>query len=271
MDKKTEKLQKVIARSGLCSRREAERWIEAGRVSVNGEIQSTGTRVFEDDQIRVDGKLLPSENLKQKPLKMLMYHKPVGEICSRKDPENRANVFDALPQLQGSRWIQVGRLDINTSGLLLFSNDGELANRLMHPSSEIEREYAVRIFGEVTMEHLKKLRQGIQLEDGMAHFNQIKDAGGEGMNHWYHVSLNEGKNREVRRLWESQQGLKVSRLIRIRYGTSLLDRQLASGKWRYLSIEEMRAITESVNYQAEFSTQSVKKGKVKSRKRKLRK
>ncbi len=163
--------------------------------------------------------------------KLIAYHKPVGEICSRSDPEGRPSVFARLPELRSGRWILVGRLDYNTSGLLLFTTDGQLAHRLMHPSGEVEREYAVRILGEVDQDMLARLRSGVELEDGLASFDAIDDAGGKGANHWYHVVLKEGRRREVRRLWESQ-GVTVSRLIRIRYGTVLLTRSLPVGKYR---------------------------------------
>ncbi len=251
----------MIARAGLASRREAERWISAGRISVNGKIASLGDRVKAEDKIRVDGNLLKEENTAVASVKILMYNKPEGEISTNKDPEGRATVFDTLPKLHSGRWIQIGRLDVNTSGLLLFTNDGELANLLMHPSSEIQREYAVRVFGEVTDEIKARLRKGVQLEDGIAAFNSIKPAGGEGINRWYHVTLGEGKNREVRRLWESQEGIQVSRLIRLRYGVCSLDRALPRGRWRSLAATETRAIMKSVKYQAEVAEDSKAHGK----------
>lgn len=256
-----EKLQKVIARAGLASRREAERWISAGRISVNGKIASLGDRIKSEDQIRVDGILLREENIAVADVKMLMYNKPEGEVSTNKDPGGRPTVFDTLPKLHRGRWIQIGRLDVNTCGLLLFTNDGELANRLMHPSSEIQREYAVRVFGEVTTEMKARLRKGVELEDGIAAFNSIKPAGGEGINRWYHVTLGEGKNREVRRLWESQEGLRVSRLIRLRYGVCNLDRSLPRGRWRSLGAKETREIMKSVKYQAEVAEDSKAHGK----------
>ncbi len=256
-----EKLQKVIARAGLASRREAERWISAGRISVNGKMATLGDRVKSEDTIRVDGKILKEEATAKAQVKILMYHKPEGEISTNKDPEGRTTVFDTLPKLHRGRWIQIGRLDINTSGLLLFTNDGELANRLMHPSSEIQREYAVRVFGEVTTDIKARLRKGVQLDDGIAAFNSIKPAGGEGINRWYHVTLSEGKNREVRRLWESQEGIQVSRLIRLRYGECALDRGLPRGRWRSLSAVETRALMKSVKYNAEVAEDSKAHGK----------
>lgn len=262
-----EKLQKVIARAGFCSRREAERWIQDGRISVNGKLASLGDRVKQEDKIRVDGVIIHDDAIKKTKVRIIMYNKPEGEVCTRKDPENRATVFESLPTIYNSRWVQVGRLDTNTSGLLLFTNDGELANLLMHPSSEIEREYAVRVFGEVTDEMKKRLRKGVELDDGMASFHKIVDAGGEGMNHWYHVSLSEGRNREVRRLWESQSGIKVSRLIRLRYGVCNLDRELPRGRWKYLTGTEIKAIMKSVGYSAEIAEDKNSPGKrtIKSR------
>lgn len=242
----SEKLQKVLAHAGLGSRRTMEQWIADGRVRVNGELATLGDRVTADDQILVDGKPLNADKV---PLKWLMYHKPEGQICSRSDPEGRDSVFDHLPLLKQGRWVNIGRLDYNTTGLLLFTTDGELAHKLMHPSSEIEREYAVRVMGEVTPEILKRLFVGVELEDGKARFNSIIDAGGKGRNHWYHVILNEGRNREVRRLWESQN-VSVSRLHRIRYGSVVLGRDLRKGKYRYLTDEEVVTLYAAAGMQA---------------------
>jgi 23S rRNA pseudouridine2605 synthase len=241
----TEKLQKVLANAGLGSRREIETWITAGRVSVDGELAKLGDRVKPMVKIRVDGRLVDL-NATSKKLRVLLYHKPAREICSRKDPEGRPTVFDTLPKIRHGRWIMVGRLDFNTSGVLLFTTDGELAKRLMHPSYEIEREYAVRVLGEVPKETLKQLQEGVALEDGLAKFDLITDAGGQGVNHWYHVVLREGKNREVRRLWESQ-GVQVSRLIRIRYGCITLPRLLRPGRWNELETSEISKIQRLVH------------------------
>lgn len=225
----SEKLQKVLARAGFGSRRELEEWIAAGRVSVNGKLATLGDRVTEADLIRVDGRIVRGTRLQPPRARVLIYHKPAGEVATRSDPEGRPTIFDHLPRLTNGRWIAVGRLDLNTSGLLLLTSDGELANRLMHPSSEVEREYAVRVLGEVAPEVLERLRNGVPLDDGEARFDAIEDAGGEGANHWYHVILREGRNREVRRLWESQ-GVTVSRLIRVRYGNVTLPRWLRPGR-----------------------------------------
>lgn len=243
----TEKLQKVLARAGYGSRREMERWIEAGRVSINGKIVGLGERVGENDVVRVDGTVVAKQRMQtNRRCRVLAYHKPEGEVTSRNDPEGRKTVFDRLPTIKGGRWIVVGRLDINTSGLLLFTTDGELANRLMHPSYTVEREYAVRVLGEVPKETIEALRIGVELEDGVASFNEIRDTGGEGANHWYHVKLSEGRNREVRRLWESQ-GVIVSRLMRVRYGTVTLPRYLRPGRWEELSDEQVRELRSSVD------------------------
>jgi 23S rRNA pseudouridine2605 synthase len=181
--------------------------------------------------------------------RVILYHKPEGELTTRKDPEGRPTVFEALPRLRGSRWVSVGRLDTNTSGLLLFTNDGALANKLMHPSAQVEREYAVRVLGQVTEEHLQLLKRGVRLEDGMAAFDEITVAGGEGANRWYHVTLREGRNREVRRLWEAI-GVTVSRLIRIRYGALTLPRELPRGAWRDATEEEMSALASATGMPA---------------------
>ncbi len=240
-----ERIQKLLARHGLGSRREIEQWIRAGRVRVNGAPAQLGGCIGPGDVVEVDGRrlrLLREE--KARPSRVLAYHKPVGEVCSRDDPRGRPTVFARLPRLARGRWIAVGRLDINTSGLLLFTTDGDLANRLMHPRTGVEREYAVRVRGEVTPEMLAHLRRGVMLEDGEAAFVRIVHAGGRGSNHWYHVVLREGRKREVRRLWESQ-GLQVSRLIRVRYGPVALPRGLRAGHWRELDEREIRALIET--------------------------
>jgi 23S rRNA pseudouridine2605 synthase len=234
----SEKLQKVLARAGKGSRRELEKFISDGRVNVNGKTAYLGDRVEGNEQIRIDGHPVVLKDKDDDLCRVLMYNKPEGEMCTRKDPEGRPTVFDRLPPLEASRWVAVGRLDINTSGMLLFTTDGELASRLMHPSKKVEREYAVRIFGEVTEAMLQKLRAGVKLEDGPAKFQKITYRGGEGRNHWFHVVLSEGRNREVRRLWESQE-VQVSRLIRVRYGDMEMKRQLPAGGWTELNLKEV--------------------------------
>lgn len=242
----SEKIQKVLANAGLGSRREIEGWIEEGRIHINGRLATIGDRMTYLDAVTVDGReivLAKSQNQKSR---VLLYHKPEGQICSRKDPEGRPTIFDSLPHIRNSRWICVGRLDYNTSGLLLITNDGELANKLMHPSSEIEREYAVRIRGVVMEEMLQKLMKGIKLEDGYAKFDTIVDAGGQGSNHWYHVTVSEGRNRLVRRLWEAL-GLTISRLIRVRFGPVNLPSHLNRGKTVELTESEMTQLIKYLN------------------------
>lgn len=234
----SERLQKILSQAGLGSRREMERWIESGWVQVNGQTIKLGDSAGPFDKITVKGKLIVNPLKEKQATRILIYHKPVGEISSRNDPKFEKTVFDNLPHLKQGRWVQVGRLDLNTSGLLLFTNNGDLANKLMHPKFELEREYAVRVHGEVTPEILNNLRRGVQLEDGPAKFNRLQFHGGEGANSWYHVTLNEGRNREVRRLWESQ-GLEVSRLIRIRYGSLTMPRFLARGKTYEMTAKEI--------------------------------
>ncbi len=235
-----EKLQKVLARAGLGSRRELEGWIADGRVSVDGKVARLGDRAETHQTIRVDGHILPTSS--QTPRRrVLVYYKPEGEVCTRSDPQGRPTVFRNLPSLRNSRWIMVGRLDLNTAGLLLFTTDGELANRLAHPSMEIEREYAVRVLGEVTQAMLTRLRKGVALEDGPASFDSIRDVGGEGANHWYHVTLREGRHREVRRLWEAI-GVTVSRLTRVCYGPLSLPRKLRVGRWQELEMKDIQAL-----------------------------
>ncbi len=242
----TEKIQKVLANAGLASRRQIEVWIQEGRIHVNGEIAKLGDRITTTAKIRVDGRDVPLMKSVNQKTRVLLYHKPEGEICSRNDPEKRPTVFDRLPLLRNGRWISVGRLDFNTSGVLLLTNNGELAHQLMHPSKEIEREYAVRIQGQVSPDMLQNLKKGIPLDDGLpAHFDVITDAGGEGSNHWYHVLVKEGRNRVVRKLWESQ-GVKVSRLIRIRFDSITLPRFLKRGRWMELEKEAVSNLYHSI-------------------------
>lgn len=268
-----EKLQKILANAGRGSRRELEEIIAAGRVSVDGKIATLGDRVQVNSstKIRIDGHLVSLIPAQKEICRVLMYYKPEGELCTRSDPEGRATVFDRLPRLNGARWIAVGRLDINTSGLLLFTTDGELANRLMHPSREVEREYSVRVFGEVDEAMLQRLRKGVQLEDGPANFKQIKVVGGTGLNQWFDVTLTEGRNREVRRLWESQ-GIQVSRLIRIRYGNIKLEKSLPRGGWEEMGLEQVNYLRELVGLPAETDTKlDVTKARRRTSTRQIRK
>ncbi|MDG4553509.1 MAG: pseudouridine synthase [Candidatus Competibacter sp.] len=241
-----ERLQKFLASMGLGSRRQIEEWIRQGRISVNGVPAQLGASVNGAEKIEIDGKPIQVRAFGQQ-RRVLAYYKPVGEIASRHDPEGRTTIFEHLPSLRDGRWIVVGRLDLNTQGLLLLTNDGELANRLMHPSSQVEREYAVRVLGEVTPDMLKRLREGVPLEDGLARFDEIREAGGEGANHWYHVVLKEGRNREVRRLWESQ-GVAVSRLTRVRFGPVILRRGLHPGHWDELDEGQVAELLQAVGY-----------------------
>ena len=241
----SEKLQKVLARVGLGSRRYMEEVIAAGRVSINGRVAQVGERIEPTDELRIDGRKVQFQIEDEIRRRVLIYYKPEGEICSRNDPESRPTVFEQLPSIPGDRWVMVGRLDINSTGLLLFTNDGELANRLMHPSNEIEREYAVRVMGEVTPQLKKNMTEGVVLDDGPAKFESFSEIGGEGINRWYQVVVKEGRNREVRRIFESQ-GLKVSRLLRTRYGTVILPRELRTGRWIELDKNDIDNLTKSV-------------------------
>lgn len=236
----SERLQKILSQAGLGSRREMEKWIERGAVQVNGVVAKIGESATANDIIKVNGKVIDNPLLIKQRTRILLYHKPVGEISSRSDPKFEKTVFDRLPRLKVGRWVQVGRLDLNTSGLLVFTNDGDLANRLMHPKFEFEREYAVRVHGQVSPEMIKNLLKGVMLDDGLAKFKRIEYRGGEGANSWYHAVISEGRNREVRRMWESQ-GLEVSRLIRIRYASIHMPRFLSRGEHIELSREEVDA------------------------------
>ncbi|MGY2169351.1 23S rRNA pseudouridine(2605) synthase RluB [Pseudomonas gingeri] len=241
-----EKLQKVLARIGVGSRRDVEGWISKGRIKVNGKDATLGQRVDLHDAITIDGKVIKREEAAESVRRVIMYNKPDGEICTRDDPEGRPTVFDKLPRPKEGRWINIGRLDINTTGLLMFTTDGELANRLMHPSYEMDREYAVRVRGEVDDEMIERLKAGVVLEDGPAKFTDIQQApGGEGFNHWYHCVVMEGRNREVRRLWESQ-GLVVSRLKRVRFGPVFLNSDLPMGRWREMTQYEVDILSAEV-------------------------
>lgn len=240
-----ERVQKLLARAGVGSRREVEGWMEAGRLTVNGQPVSPGQKATVADRFELDGKRLDVGGAADVVRRVLIYNKPEGEVTTRKDPEGRPTVFDRLPRLREHRWISIGRLDINTTGLVLFTTDGELANRLMHPSSQIDREYAVRVFGEVDDAMIERLLEGVLLEDGMAKFSDITPAGGSGMNRWFHVTLLEGRNREVRRLWESQ-GVRVSRLKRVRYGPIFLPSRLSLGKWEELDQKAVDTLSRTV-------------------------
>ncbi len=230
-----ERIQKMLSHQGHGSRRQIDKMLQEGRIKVNGKIAKPGDQLKGNERVAIDDKLIRLARHQMKP-KLLMYHKPVGLVSTRSDPEGRQTVYSQLPKIQQGRWIGIGRLDINTSGLLLFTTDGELANRLMHPSFEVEREYASRVRGEVTLEKLKSLTSGIELEDGLAKFDNVIDAGGQGTNHWYHVILREGKNREVRRLWEAVD-VEVSRLMRVRYHDFTLPKWLKPGKTRFFDDE----------------------------------
>jgi 23S rRNA pseudouridine2605 synthase len=240
-----ERIQKLLARAGIGSRREIEGWMEAGRLTVNGQPVLPGGKATVKDKFELDGKQLDVAGAAEIVRRVLIYNKPEGEVTTRKDPEGRPTVFDRLPRLKDHRWISIGRLDINTTGLVMFTTDGELANRLMHPSSQIDREYAVRVFGEVDDAMIGRLIAGVLLEDGIAKFTDITPAGGSGINRWFHVTLLEGRNREVRRLWESQ-GVRVSRLKRVRYGSVFLPSRLTVGKWEELDQKAVDSLSQGV-------------------------
>ena len=234
---KNEKLQKVLAREGMGSRREIEQWIREERVSVNGVVARLGDRVDAKDRLLVDGELIATETNTTKKSRCIIYNKPVGQICTRKDPKKRRSVFEDLPKLSSGRWISVGRLDYNTSGIMLFTTDGNLANSLMHPSSQIEREYVVRVRGRVERKNLENMVSGVMFEDGLARFTDIQPGGGDGSNRWFYVVVMQGRNREVRRLWESQ-GLTVSRLKRVRFGPLIIPSKLRRGDWMEVSVPQ---------------------------------
>jgi 23S rRNA pseudouridine2605 synthase len=239
-----QRLQKVMAACGLGSRRALEKRIAAGEVKVNNEIAGPGTKVGPGDTVRMgegEWKLIAA----QPAHRCLVYNKPEGEVTTRSDPQGRPTVFDSLPRLRGLRWIAVGRLDINTTGLLLLTTDGELANAMMHPSNRVDREYACRVRGPVPPEALERLKAGVELEDGPAQFSDIVASGGSGSNLWFHVTILEGRNREVRRLWASQ-GITVSRLKRVRYGAVFLPKRLLMGKYHELTADDYRVLREDV-------------------------
>lgn len=250
-----DRLQKVLASAGLGSRRKIEQWIRAGQVQVNGRLARLGTRVVSADRVSVKGRPVRLPRLGPSERRVIVYHKPAGEVVARGDTRGRKTVFERLPTLSVGRWIAVGRLDVATSGLLLFTTDGDLAHRLMHPAMAIERVYSVRVHGAVTAQMLERLSDGVELEDGPARFERIEDAGGTGANHWYWVSLREGRQREVRRLWESQH-LRVSRLIRIRFGPVRLPPWLRPGQSRPLAPDLAAALRAIVALPAPHSRRS---------------
>lgn len=252
-----ERIQKVLARGGIGSRREIERWIEEGRLKLNGALVTLGKHIKVGDFLQINDRVVNWEKFTIQPTRVLLYHKPVGEVVTRRDPEGRPVIFTQLPNLIASRWIAVGRLDINTSGLLLVTNNGELANRLMHPSTEVEREYAVRILGEVPDAIIEKLKQGVELEDGKAKFDDIRFYAGEGANKWYYVTVKEGRNRLVRRLWESQN-VVVSRLMRVRYGPVVLPERLKNHSFYELDTKELELLFEFAGLKAEGTQASTK-------------
>lgn len=240
----SERIQKLIANAGYGSRRWAERLIEQGRISINKKPAKLGDKAIITDKVTIDGRLIDLGRFSEEETKVLILNKQAGVICSNKDEEGRKSVFEFLPD--NTRWVMVGRLDLNTSGLLLFTNNGELANKLMHPSSQIDREYAVRVLGKVEDEHIKMLTNGIDLDDGFAKFHRVTIGGGEGANRWYHVVLREGRKREVRRLWEAL-GFKVSRLIRTRFSDIRLPEKLRANQSEYLKPKQVKALLKSVN------------------------
>ena len=240
-----DRIQKVLANAGYGSRREIEKLINNGKIKVNGKLATIGQCIEEKDQVAINSRPIRLHQQRKKKPKVLAYYKQAGEVCTRRDEKGRETVFKNLPRLRNSRWISIGRLDLNTTGLLLFTTDGELANKLMHPSSEIEREYAVRVFGRVTNENINTLLDGVELEDGFAKFTDIVASGGKGTNHWYHVVVMEGRNKEVRRLWESQ-GVQVTRLIRTRFGSYILPRKKRVGQFWRLDEKEIKSLENSI-------------------------
>jgi 23S rRNA pseudouridine2605 synthase len=245
-----ERIQKVLARGGLGSRREVERWISEGRLQRNGLPVKLGDRLQLGDELKLNGRRINWEKYTEQHTRVLVYHKPTGEVVTRNDPDGRATIFSNLPKVDVGRWIAVGRLDINTQGLVLLTNNGELANRLMHPSYQIDREYAVRVLGNVDEAMLARLKQGVELEDGLAKFEDIQFNGGEGANKWYHVTVMEGRNRLVRRLWESQD-IIVSRLIRVRYGPALMPANKKARQYYEMNQKECNILLDYVGLKAE--------------------
>lgn len=239
---KNERIHKCLANAGFGSRRTIEKWIIDGKVKIDGAIATVGQLVSPRSKIQLNGKLISLEESAPQDVRMIMYHKPEGEICSQFSEEGKPTVFRSLPRLQQGKWVMVGRLDVNTSGLLLFTNNGQIAHQLMHPSFEVDRQYAVRVLGKVSEAVLDRLKKGVKLEEGVARFNEIvPHPSSEGANQWFDVTLREGRYREVRRLWESQ-GCIVSRLIRIRYGSILLPRHLKKGAYEEIPEDRINAL-----------------------------
>lgn len=278
----TERIQKLLAVAGVGSRREIEGWIKEGRITVNGVVAKIGDKASSEDDIQVDGRKTNTEGAGES-TRIIVYNKPLGEVSTRSDPEGRPTVFDHLPKTKGERWVNIGRLDINTSGLLLFTTDGELANRLMHPSGGVDREYAVRIRGEVDDAMIERLKAGVMLDGSLSRFADIQFFDGEGQNKWFHVVLMEGKNREVRRLWESQ-GVTVSRLKRVRYGCVFLPARIPVGTWVEMNQKEandlydlvrvarkpvkVKSVNEKLTFNRQAMRQKVRQEAGKPRKRK---
>ena len=258
-----ERIQKALARQGVGSRRQIESWIKEGLIKLNGEIVELGQLVESGDTVMHSGRKIIIRDVQQTLPRVLMYHKPEGEVCTRNDPEGRPTIFDHAPGLKHSRWIAVGRLDINTSGLILLTDDGDLANKLMHPSSQLQREYAVRVMGKATPEQLKMLTHGVELEDGKARFEEIVETTNDdklsaqpsSFNRWYHVVLMEGRNREVRRMWEAVD-MKVSRLMRVRYGSVLMTKSNRPGRFYELEPNDIRELAELAGIEYDKSLRS---------------
>ena len=261
----SQKLQKMLAQAGLGSRRDMEGWIEEGRVTVNGKVATIGTRVGPDDLVKVGRRIVRMPAPEQLP-RVLLYHKPEGEIVSRDDPAGRASVFTALPRLRGAKWLAVGRLDYNTCGLLIFTTSGDIANRIMHPRFEVEREYAVRIMGQLTAEQIIRLKAGITLADGVARCESLTDEGGEGANHWYRIVLKEGRNRIVRRMFEAL-GMTVSRLMRVRFGIVALPARLKRGQCLELTPQETQRVLQWLQPQPDAATEAAVRGTAETRNR----
>ena len=257
-----ERIQKVLARAGVGSRRQVEGWIRDRRLTVNGRTVQLGQRLEPGDAVRLDGRVVRVDADMSVPRRVLLYRKPAGQVVTRRDPQRRDTVFRHLPRLKQGRWIPVGRLDVNTSGLLLFTTDGELAKRLMHPSYRIEREYAVRVYGEVTPDMLERLRAGVDLDDGPARFDRVEPVGGEHRNQWFHVVVSEGRTRLVRRLWASQ-GATVSRLIRVRFGVCVIPTGTKVGRGYELTVQEMTPLLRLVGLDA--SGAKSKRGRISRR------